>query len=397
MSRTPSPGRPPATVVPLSSPAAPAAALLSALALSAASVLAALGSVDPNDRRVDDVEARFERIPTHGAPIRARSNGRIPPPWYTASLKNRLGFRNHFQSVVRVPNSNYLVLSGGNQGEPMSRLFVVHLASREGQSPLGFLAPYGGPPPPEDRIVSTVPLDSGMWHAGGLSLVNGVLAVPIYGGNPLHGKVLFFDLTDPERPEQLAVDIDRPGRKAYAVAMTRLPDGRHLVAVLSDRDGLPRRMDFYRSRSSDLARGFDPNPVTWRAEQVKATNGQDANFGDFQNLNFITQTDDQLFLIGLHNTAPSIDPLPGRDYADLYRVELAGSVTPADGSADAPVITKIANKHLRCEDGGCNLDAGGSVYIDDSEALIVYATAYWLDHGILKMTEFSAAAPLPGR
>lgn len=204
------------------------------------------------------------------------------------------------------------------------------------------------------------------------------------------GRVLFYDMSDPERPLRMSVRIERPGRKAYAVAVTRLVNHHYLVAVLSDRDELARRLDLYLSLTAELADGFGVEPVTWFADQVGARNGQDANFGDFQNISFVQQADGRIFLVGLHNTAPSMDILPGRDYADLYELQFAGALLQlASPELRVPVVTKIANRHLVCQAGHCNLDAAAGLYVDSEGNLAVYATTFWLDGNALKLTEFA--------
>jgi len=250
-----------------------------------------------------------------------------------------------------------------------------------------------GPPPRADRVVANVPVDQTLWHAGGLATYGSVLVVPIYGSNPRQGRVLFYDMTDPEMPVRLPVQIDRPDRKAYAVAMTRLANGHYLVAVLSARDDLARRLDLYLSRTKQLVDGFGAEPVTWFADSVMARAGQDANFGDFQNIGFVQQVDGRIFLVGLHNTAPSMDILPGRDYADLYEFDFSDALMRTTSpTLHEPTVTKIANRHLVCRDGHCNLDAAAGLYVDSDGGLSVYAATFWLDDNSLKLTEFA-----PGR
>jgi len=339
---------------------------------------------------VAEVEASFLRIPSLGTPLLAWFGDEIPSPRYTTRLDNRLGFRNHFQSIQRVPGSNYLVVSGSDANAPSSSLFVIRLASRPGDAALGSNLRGVGPAPRGDEVVARVVIDTGLWHAGGLAAYGRVLAVPVYGGSPLTGRVLFYDVGDPENPVRMPVRIERPGRKAYAVAMTRLANRHYLVAVLSDRDELARRLDLYLSQTEELTDGFGAEPVTWLAEQVIARQGQDANFGDFQNIGFVRQTDGRVFLVGLHNTAPSMDILPGRDYADLYEMQFADSLTRfASPELDVPTVTKIANRHLVCQAGHCNLDAAAGLYVDSEGNLSVYATTFWLDGNALKITEFA--------
>jgi hypothetical protein len=330
-----------------------------------------------------DVMEEFLRIPRSGVAHRARAGDTIPAPAYTARIDNRLGFRNHFQGVQRIPGTDFLVVSGSDPRGPASSLFVLRFGhpGRRTHEP--------------DRVLAEVPLDSTLWHAGGMSTMGRILAVPIYGGKPRHGRVLFFDTATAPQLESLAVTIERPGRKAYATAIARLQSGHVLVAVLAGRDDLPRRLDFYRSRTARLADGFDHEPVTWPAREVRSVAGQSPNFGDFQGIGLVTQRDGSLFLVGLHNTAPSIDLLPGRDYADLYRVEFPGSeVLSAPGAMlTKPRLTKVANRHLVCEGGHCNLDASAGLYVDPSGQLGIYATSFWLGNGELKLTEFLPGDP----
>jgi len=272
----------------------------------------------------------------------------------------------------------------------MSHLFVIHLASRAVDAALGSNLRGHGPAPRGDAVVASVAIDDKLWHAGGLATYGRVLAVPVYGGSPLRGRVLFYDMSDPERPVRMSTRIERPGRKAYAAAITRLPNRRYLVAVQSARDEVARRLDLYLSLSGELADGFSAEPVSWFADQVAARNGQDANFGDFQNISFVRQVDGRIYLVGLHNTAPSMDILPGRDYADLYEMQFSASLFRlASPELHVPTVTKIANRHLVCEAGYCNLDAAAGLYLGRDGNLAVYATTFWLDGNALKLTEFA--------
>lgn len=348
-------------------------------------VPAALGALE-------DVEAAFGRIHVSGEHLTARSNGLIPRPRYRTTFANSFGLRNHFQGIQRLPHSSYLVISGSNR--QTSELFVVRLGG-EGRE--------DGEGSEGSEVVARIGLDPVLWHAGGLSMLGTTLAVPLHGGSPRQAKVVFYDLTHPEAPRKLPVEIDRPGRKAGAIAMTRLTNGRLLAAVLSAFDGLPRRMDLYLSRSENLEDGFLPEPVTWRVSQVQARAGHKKTFSYFQAINFVRQADGRLYMVGFHNDffAPSI--LPGRDYADLYEVVFPGNTIEAPTPALAePAIIKIANRMLRCTEGFCNLDAAAGLFVDPvNQALSIYATPGWLDGDTVKVTVYRSAgsrpysAPLP--
>jgi len=321
---------------------------------------------------VDDVEDAFARIETRGEHRAASADGLIPTPWYQAGVRNWFGFRNHFQGIQRVPGTAYLVMSGSNIHEPMGRLFVIRMDA-------GAAA-----------VVARVPVDRVLWHAGGLGMEGRVLAVPIYGDSPLRSKVVFYDMRSPETPVRLSVEIERPREKAYAVAFTRLPNGHYLTAVLADRDGMPRRLDFYLSRSRALVDGFNPEAVRWFTSEVRARDGQDRNFGDFQSVNFLRQADGRLYLVGFLNTVPSMPFIPGRDYADLYEVVIPDEMARVGSPRLArPALVKVASNRMYCKDGYCNMDAASGLHVDpDTRSLEIYAAPAWLDDDRIKFTVY---------
>jgi hypothetical protein len=322
---------------------------------------------------VEDVEAAFARIEVRGRHLSARTNGLIPEPRYRVSLRNLFGLWNHFQGVQRPAGSNYLVVSGSNPRSSMGQLFVIR------QDDTG-----------NGDLVASIDVDPVMWHAGGLSMLGRILAVPIHGGSPLQARVVFYDLAIPEQPRRLPVEIRRPLRKASATALTRLASGHYLAAVLSAFDGLPRRIDFYLSLTRALEDGFTADPVTWRVSEVRARPGQERTFSHFQTINFVNQADGRLFLVGFHNSFFGASTLPGRDYADLYEVVFPdASVHREPPRLEKPAIFKAANQMLRCTEGYCNLDAAAGLYVDpDMKTFSIYAMAGWLNGDRLKLTVY---------
>ena len=334
----------------------------------------------PDVAGLADVESAFARIAVDGRHLTARVDGHIPKGSYRQSLTNLFGLHNHFQGIQRVPATDYVVVSGSNPR--MSELFIVRLAAGDRVSEHSI--------PPENGIVARIGLDPVMWHAGGLSLEGSILAVPLYGGSPRRGTIAFYDLRDPEKPEKLPVEIDRLGLKSMAVALTRLPGGLYLAAVLGGYDGLPRRIEFYLSETDRLEDGFRSPSVTLRVSDVQARPGQDRTFSHFQNANFIRQADNRLYLVGFHNKNFFQSRMFGSDHADLYEV-----VFPRDTIAAAaprlvpPALVKAASRSLKCTGGYCNLDAAAGLYVDqDSQSMSVYAAPGWLDGDRMKFTVY---------
>jgi len=349
--------------------------LVSLVAASARELAAQpLAALDP--AVLEDVEAAFSRIETRGTHATACSNGLIPKPTYRAAITNFLfGLRNHFQGIQRV-GPDYLALSGSNKGR--SDLFIIRTTDESGQSPC------------HGAVVAKIVVEDVLWHAGGLSVLGPTLAVPIHGGSPRMGKVVFYDVSTPEQPRRLPIEIARPGRKASAAALTQLANGRFLVAVLAQFDGLPLRVDFYLSQSTRLADGFAPELVMWPASDVGARTSQDRSFSHFQTINFVRQADGRLYLVGFHNSVGPQAILPGRDYADLYEIVFPDELTKAANPVLAkPAVVKVANRKLQCRDGYCNLDAAAGLFVDPAtHSMSVYATSGWLDSDRIKMTVY---------
>ena len=330
---------------------------------------------------LENVERAFARLGGAGEFFAASAGNLIPRPAYRNSFSNGFGYDNHFQGIQRLGTSDVLALSGADAAASAADLFLVDLGA--------------GPA----RFIASFTLDDQAWHAGGISEGASILAVPFYdsGGSGRQSRVRFYDVSDPYWPRQLPITIERAGRKAIAVALTRLGNQHWLVAVLSGRDGDPRRLDFYLSRTVDLLDGFGP-PVGWPTAYVRARNGEAPSFSHFQNINFLAQTDGRLYLVGFHNTFVNLSALPGRDYADLYEIVLPASVTRAEQPAiDYPFVVKVANRRLGCRDGYCSFDAAAGAHVDPRSGLLsIYAAPGWIDGNDLKLARFGESSRAAG-
>jgi hypothetical protein len=250
-------------------------------------------------------------------------------------------------------------------------------------------------------------------HPSGASALGQYLAVPIqgydtgcsgfldlYSCNPpqSRGIVQIWDMTAPLNPalrsafttytDINAINSSGSGKDVVAVAITKLNDGRFLMAVNTN---TPKsQMEFYFSSGTSLN---DPNVfgAPNRAPDAVSPAGRTPHsiwdlrqsLPNWQNFNFLTGCDGSLWLIGSRDEDDDTR-YPGPDSIDLYQLTIGGASNteillklPSDQylTADA-----VSSKSMNCSDNGgalqCTLAAGGGAYVDPDGNLIYYATNY---------------------
>ena len=267
-------------------------------------------------------------------------------------------FNPHWQGVQRLAfgQGKHLVVSRSGSW----RFYVVDMLSRNmGGGAFGPALSYF------DKTVFRQENATGFDHAGGIQALGTLLAVPNEQKDAHATRIEFFDMSTPTQPN-LVSTLTRGGLmsdEAGAVALTRLQDGKLLMAVGRVESYW---IDFY------LSLGTSPNSgwrhmYSWHRSALFSVIGNN-NYGDYQNLNFVTRCGDgALFLVGMHQDGD----LWGDDFADLFQVKWNGHLRSAS-------LTKVANRHLDC-DGKCNMDASGGVYVDPNGRLILYSTEHALN------------------
>jgi hypothetical protein len=257
----------------------------------------------------------------------------------------------HFQGIQRLPTApELLVITSDSDTQAY---FVACKMAEDGLSA---------------RAYSPVTMAmSPLKHAGGCQAFGNYLVAGVEDNDSNQAsEVQFWDFT--RFPTQLVpMTIPRSGGQyvstAGAVGLsshgTRNPLGTALaVATFS-----AATIDFYVS-GADPFGGSPFTPVfTWVESKADKTGWIDQNFGAYQSVNLITQTDGQLFMVGTHRAGDY-------DFMDLYGVNLN---LPPEKAASA--LTKLAKKHMICTNG-CNFNAGAGIFIPSSAGFEVYAVPY---------------------
>jgi len=350
------------------------------------------------DTCVEDVEYEFASISTQGEKLSIWDNGLIPWPRYTQAVLNGIGIDNHFQGIQRLRKGPYIVISGSNIIDRIGSIFIARLGSRPSLGAFWSNLDDSYLPPIEDKLIEAIDVDSGLlWHAGGMSVAGDILVVPVEEyKEAIVSKVYFFDVSDPEDPVMYDYYIDRTidpiKDKAGAVAITKLPDGRFILATWDT-----RLLHFYLSNTTDIIDGFDcENVAAWDKNDVQAIGGLDTSFAA-QTINFISQCDGELYLVALDGNNGDLGPflpyLEVENWAELFHVEF-----PDGDYSNIPIITKVASKEMYCDDNPfvpswripshCDFAAAAGVYIDPEGTLSIYSAPHYRSAGIIKFSEF---------
>jgi hypothetical protein len=337
---------------------------------------------------VPNVAESFQQITSHGDFLAAWDDKKIEGIRYTKVNVGKLNrAKNHLQGIQRLRTGQYLAISGGDSNEPAAHVFIVKLGSRPKSGAWGSNLLFDSRPPAEDKIVKVVALDDALWHSGGISAMGDVLAVPIESAEKGSSRIVFLHLKDPEKPARFPFVIERPKRKATAVAITATDDGHFVCAVLWGSQNL----DFYRSVSTRFHDGFEDGPITWKYSEL--IGAPDDRVPNYQTINFVKQRSganegSQLFFVALENTSPAAPHVGGQDSADLYLVEGLDEFARQAPDAGSPKITWQQRKALYCKEEHCNMAAAAGVYVDPTGTLSLYSAYHWRIYDTIRLTEF---------
>lgn len=330
---------------------------------------------------VTDVPGRFAALATDPAPeqyLSAINGGVLPWPRYTDSAANSFGFLEHFQGLQRI--GRYLLVSGGvAYGPPTSQLILVEMGSRGADET--WAPPAGGPafvPAPEDAIVATFDLDPTLWHAGGIQVADGIVAVPL-AGDDVPSELRFYDLSDLSAPRELAPRVVRD-HDLYVAALTRMPDGRFLALWWDD-----VVMELTFSLTSDLDDGLDETSALIVPADVAGgfqEGGCGVACGTYQAMNLVRDCGGPLFLVATRNSEKLSPTIPGDNLASLYELGWAGG---------EPTMSLVDRREFACHDRQCNFAAASGVAVLGDD-LALYGAYHWLqDDGTrLLFQEFAA-------
>ncbi len=375
-----------------------------------------------NERDVNhcavSVVSQFNSLRDHGEVMGFNLNDH-PYPRYNIYTWNpfELDFHNHWQGMQRLTTGNgtMLLLTQDEIRRPCdggtckhSGFALVNLSTRLNENtvdysnfgryrsnrlnPLSYL--HQTAPNTSDGIEKTVYISDVYTHIGAIQVIGQILAVPLEAKDPQRAIINFYDLQyNPfAMPEdavtmQGAETLEIMGSSGTSSALTKLNDGRYLLAVSSTKlDGGIHFQISYAPHTLAYETGYYVRfvPLDWfsSSEVVDAPGVvfQYDGWDSYQAINFITEcSTGDLYLIASGNLGTSFcydnQCTPdGADVADLYKVTIV---------SEQVKLTRVAQRHFYCAQHGsgggfqhCNFDAAMGAYVTDESQLYLYSSEH---------------------
>ena len=339
----------------------------------------------------------------------------IEYPQYCKAAFSRISRRHgkdYFTSIKRLPGhlnlGNYIVIIGNNTSCMQTEMYSAKIGatSKPGLLEKNITKKMACR---SDKLVTKITLSREYTHAGGIDMSGAYLVVPLSKENS--SCILFFDMSNPEKPEELAISIKRNDSNAHAAALTQLIDDHFLLAVVTDGAGKSNRgFDFYYSKGTNILEGFDPNSVI---HVSKKSFFNYAHKCTYKTINFVNDYCESLYLVGTFNS-PVENPFNvGEDFAHLFEIQMrtvtqaiidkAKNIDPHCTTATLhvgdkkPYVSFLQEKHMFCRHSYCSFSAGGSLYIPDQQHMYLYSIAQWLtdDGASLYFVQYGSIKNIP--
>ena len=193
-------------------------------------------------------------------------------------------------------------------------------------------------------------------HASGIQLVDNLLAIGTEGGMDTNkSSIVFYDLTNPDKPQPLGIKIDRLEDTAGAIGLTRVGDSLLLAVGGWDSD----RIDFY-SATFNISQLDFKLLYSWHTDNKSTDDWIDPKWGTYQSLNFVKDKTANLYLLGFYQNDDAAM------IADLYQVNLQ--------QASAKLLQKIASKRFYTKEGASFKNGTGLSTLKFPKRLNVLAT-----------------------
>lgn len=263
------------------------------------------------------------------------------------SFSNQLQLNNnggHLQGIqfYQVNNRNYWILSGSS----VTEAYLAVIAQGE-----------------NNEVISVKKLmDKPFKHAGGFQVFQNYLAVGIEDNDAKDkSKVCIYDISKPENIDTKPLNvIEREGNPlrttAGCVGITRYKN--KIILAVGDWDS--KNIDFYTCNSDQFPHSDFKLSGSVNTENLSKKNWIDENWFPYQNINLLSTSRDELYLIGMGQNQKN------ENITDLYRL------TESQGSFG---FVKTASEIFDCQQE-VSLKAGAGIVTNNNSNFGIIACGY---------------------
>ncbi|MGE5292668.1 MAG: hypothetical protein ACM3ML_36855 [Micromonosporaceae bacterium] len=268
-------------------------------------------------------------------------------------------------SILTIDRTGHVFPAGGHfqgvqhvSGDP-DRMLLTSSSNREAYLVACRMQPSAGRNGVVERV--TTLRASPLNHAGGFQADGQLLAIGVEDDSARNRSEVQFWKYPPGGSPSLIRAIVRsgPGDVSTAGAVGFAPHAGGMVLVVGTWDC--NTVDVYTSARNPLA---DPAAAfrlwrTWRKADADKQGWCDNNFGNYQAINLLKQSDGEIFMVGFNRS-------DGDDWMDLYSLNMSAA------SPTTRMLRKVAKKHMICH-GSCSFDKAAGLQTISTTRFEVYA------------------------
>lgn len=268
-------------------------------------------------------------------------------------------------SILRIDRTGHVFPAGGHlqgvqrvSGNP-ARMLLTSSSSREAYLVTCRMQLSAGKNGVVERVTSlrTAPLN----HAGGFQADGELLAIGVEDDSDRNRSEVQIWKYAPGGAPSLIRTIVRAGAEfvSTAGAVGLAPRAAGMILAVGSWDC--NTVDVYTAATNPLV---DPAAAfslwrTWRKADADKEGWCDNNFGSYQAINLLTQSDGEIFMVGFSRS-------DGEDWMDLYSLNMSPAVP------STRMLRKVDKKHMICR-GGCSFDKAAGLQIISTRRFEVYA------------------------
>jgi len=260
--------------------------------LSLVLLLSNICAVAQEEQCIPNVASSIKRIKTKGSSMKIHTKNFFEKDEYTSRMQNLFGFNNHFQGVAYDEANKSFIISGGDVKKLQGDLIVTKKEGFREHSVSQRIHTAG---------------DRSHWHAGGVTIRDNTLIVPVETLNKENGtaEVYFYDLSKGKTLVLMDTKITLDHQKTGSVDITfNAKEKRYYLFAFST-----DMFTIYKSYSNKISDGFELDRIV------------ETNFYSGSNVKVLKQCDGELFFADLSGKLLFSRFFRKKDYIKLYKYD----------------------------------------------------------------------------